>query len=161
MKRSEINAAYRSALACFQRHHWHLPPAPRWDTTDFGLGDFARAGLTLVNLPTEPVYCEKLMYGRRGQITPCHAHAKKEAIICRVGELPVQIWPARPDGTTTTAPVAFTVPLDGRPTSILGIGEVCTANDDRHDNFFIDPRIGRFPGIVENEPALVRLVSEA
>ncbi len=40
------------------------------------------------------------------------------------------------------------------------IGEVSTANDDRHDNFFLDPRIGRFPGIIEDEPAQVRLPGE-
>ena len=97
MKRSEINTAYRHALACFRRHHWTLPPAARWDITDFGLRDFPHLGLTLINLATEPEYCEKLMYGRRGQLTPCHPHAKKkEDIICRVGELTLQLWPAKP-----------------------------------------------------------------
>jgi D-lyxose ketol-isomerase len=37
---------------------------------------------------------------------------------------------------------------------------VSTANDDLHDNFFADERIGRFPGIEEDEPPLVRLVSD-
>jgi D-lyxose ketol-isomerase len=41
------------------------------------------------------------------------------------------------------------------------IGEVSTANDDRHDNFFVNPAIGRYPGIEEDEPAVARLVSEA
>ena len=36
MKRSVINRAYRDALACLARHHWALPPRPRWDITDFG-----------------------------------------------------------------------------------------------------------------------------
>jgi D-lyxose ketol-isomerase len=40
------------------------------------------------------------------------------------------------------------------------IGEVSTANDDVRDNRFLDPQVGRFPGIVEDEPARVRLVSE-
>jgi hypothetical protein len=40
------------------------------------------------------------------------------------------------------------------------IGEVSTANDDTADNFFLDPAIGRFPGIEEDEAASVRLVSE-
>jgi D-lyxose ketol-isomerase len=40
------------------------------------------------------------------------------------------------------------------------IGEVSTANDDRQDNIFANTRIGRFPEIDEDEPALVRLVSE-
>jgi len=50
MKRSEINAAYHSASACFAAHHWALPPSPKWDITDFGLGDFPGHGLTLINL---------------------------------------------------------------------------------------------------------------
>ena len=40
------------------------------------------------------------------------------------------------------------------------IGEVSTANDDLRDNFFLNPDIGRFPELVEDEPALVKLVSE-
>ena len=67
MKRSVINQAYRDALACFGRNHWALPPRPRWDITDFGLGDFDRHGLTLVNLASEPEYCEKLMFARRAR----------------------------------------------------------------------------------------------
>ena len=34
------------------------------------------------------------------------------------------------------------------------------ANDDLRDNFFLNPGVGRFPGIEEDEPALVKLVSE-
>jgi len=41
------------------------------------------------------------------------------------------------------------------------IGEVSTANDDLHDNFFVDPQVGRNPGIQEDEAAVVRLISEA
>jgi len=48
MKRSEINQAHREALDCFRRNGWKLPPKPRRDITDFGLGDFAKFGLTLV-----------------------------------------------------------------------------------------------------------------
>lgn len=190
MKRSAINRACREALACFARHHWHLPPHPRWDVTDFGLGDFDRFGLTLVNLATEPEYCEKLMHARRGQATPCHTHArKKEDIICRAGELGLRLWPARPE-PRASLPESFTVPVNGEPAPVAPgqvfplaagsrvtlvpgvwhefaplsdeciIGEVSTANDDRHDNFFLDPAIGRFPGIEEDEPAAFRLVSE-
>lgn len=189
MKRSAINRAVRDALACFARHHWHLPPRPRWDVTDFGLGDFPRFGLTLVNLATEPEYCEKLMHAHRGQTTPCHTHArKKEDIICRAGELGLRLWPARPDPAAPDRP--FTVPVNGEPHALragerlvlaagsrvtlvpgiwhefapLGdeciIGEVSTANDDLHDNFFLDPAVGRFPGIEEDEPAAIRLLSE-
>ncbi len=191
MKRSAINAVCREAAACFARHHWHLPPVPCWDVTDFGLGDFERYGLVLVNLAAEPEYCEKLMFARRGQTTPCHTHArKKEDIICRQGELALRLWPVRPD-TNTPLPATFIVPVNGGPvtmrpgeiyplaagsrvTLVPGvwhefapqsddciIGEVSTANDDQHDNFFLDPRVGRFPAIDEDEPAVFRLISES
>lgn len=190
MKRSVLNRVCREALACFSRHHWALPPAPRWDVTDFGLGDFDRFGLVLVNLATEPEYCEKLMYARRGQVTPCHTHArKKEDIICRHGELALRLWPARP-AAGQSLPATFTVPVNGAPVTVPTgetfrlpagsrvtlvpgvwhefapasddciIGEVSTANDDRHDNFFLDPAVGRFPAIEEDEPAAFRLLSE-
>ena len=190
MKRSAINRVCRDALACFARHHWSLPPDPRWDVTDFGLGDFERFGLTLVNLAAEPEYCEKLMYARPGQSTPCHTHArKKEDIICRNGELALRLWPAKPD-LKPGLPATFTVLINGVPATVptgqalvlaagsrvtltpgiwhefqpLGgeciIGEVSTANDDLHDNFFMNPEIGRFPAIEEDEPAAYRLVSE-
>ena len=190
MKRSVINQVCRDALACFTRHHWSLPPNPRWDVTDFGLRDFARFGLTLINLATEPEYCEKLMYARRGQMTPCHTHArKKEDIICRSGELALRLWPARPD-SRQDFPATFTLPVNGEPASVPTgqpfslaagsritlvpgvwhefqplseeciIGEVSTANDDLRDNSFLNPAIGRFPAIEEDEPAAVRLISE-
>jgi len=191
MKRSAINLAYRDASACFARHHWILPPAPKWDITDFGLGDFARHGLTLINLAAEPEYCEKLMYARRDQRTPCHTHArKKEDIICRSGALTLWLWPRKPASETAPAdgvvtvnvnalPVAvpagrpFVLPAGHRVTLVPGvwhafapasdeciIGEVSTANDDLHDNFFLNPDVGRFPGIEEDEPSQLRLLSE-
>jgi hypothetical protein len=40
------------------------------------------------------------------------------------------------------------------------LGEVSTANDDVNDNYFLNPDIGRYPGIEEDERPLVRLVSE-
>ena len=191
MKRSEINRAFREASACFARHHWSLPPAPAWDITDFGLGNFNHHGLTLINLAAEPEYCEKLMFARRGQVTPSHTHVvKKEDIICRSGELTLELWPAKP-ASASTPPGALTVSVNGRPHSLAAgeklilsagsrvtlvpgvwhafypssdeciIGEVSTANDDSHDNFFLNPDIGRFPGIEEDEPAAIRLLSES
>lgn len=190
MKRSEINRAFRDASICFAAHHWHLPPHPRWDITDFGLGQFEQQGLTLVNLTDEPEYCEKLMYARRGQTTPCHAHArKKEDIICRNGELTLRLWPTKP-AADIRQPDAFDVYVDGAARHVVPgaalvlaagsrvtlppgvwhsffpsseecvIGEVSTANDDTNDNFFLDPAIGRYPGIVEDEAPLVRLLGE-
>ena len=54
MKRSEINKIYLEASDCFRRLGWALTPNPQWDITDFGLGQFDRYGLTLVNLAEEP-----------------------------------------------------------------------------------------------------------
>jgi len=189
LKRSVINQTVRDAQAAFARHHWRLPPAPRWDVTDFGLGDFGNYGLTLVNLAEEPEYCEKLMFAYKDQRTPAHTHhKKKEDIIARAGTLAVRLWPCRPGEAPADA--TFTVPVNGQPvvlkpgsvleieagsrvTLVPGIyhefwpatddciiGEVSTANDDLHDNFFVDERVGRFPGIEEDEPPLVRLVGD-
>jgi hypothetical protein len=189
LRRSTINKAYRDALACFARHSWILPPRPQWDITDFGLGDFDRHGLTLVNLAAEPEYCEKLMFARLGQETPCHTHArKKEDIICRSGTLAVTLWSSRPDPGIRIA--ALTARVDGESIQIRAgqpvelaagsrvtiepgvwhafrpsspeciIGEVSTANDDVGDNFFLDPLVGRFPGIEEDEDRQVSLVGE-
>ncbi len=189
MHRSEINAACREAAACFARHGWTLPPAPRWDITDFGLGQFSRTGLVLITLADEPEYCEKLMFAQAWQLTPAHTHRKKkEDIICRHGRLVFELWPGVPDQARRGAD--FTVSRNGRPQPVRAgeafaldageritlmpgtyhafwaesadciIGEVSTANDDLHDNFFADPHIGRFPPIHEDEPAAFRLVND-
>src|SRR5690242_15166243 len=98
MKRSETNQLVQDASAFFRVHSWMLPPNPRWDVTDFGLGDWQRWGLVLVNLAEEPEYCEKLMYARRGMVTPAHSHKKKkEDIICRVGGLRITLWADKPE----------------------------------------------------------------
>ncbi len=189
MKRSEINRVIRDASACFAAHGWTLPPKPRWDVTDFGLGDFARSGLTLINLCEEPEYCEKLMYARKNQETPAHTHAKKkEDIICRWGELTLRLWAGKPAdsagkpcdvrvcGETRTLLSGDLLVLGAgeRVTLCPGtyhafwvsssegiIGEVSTANDDSNDNFFINPDIGRFPDVEEDEAPILKLLSDA
>jgi len=188
MKRSDINNLIRSAQACYRAHGWALPPKPLWDVTDFGLGDWRRFGLVLVNLAEQPEYCEKLMYAQKGMTTPAHCHRKKkEDIICRWGKLAVRVWPGVPDASQDHS---FTIPVDHEPfrvksgqvieleagsrvTLIPGVyhefypvseecivGEVSTANDDLHDNYFVNSEIGRYPGIEEDEPAYVRLLSD-
>lgn len=188
MKRSEINFLLESAAHCYQANGWALPPNPRWDITDFGLGDWRRYGLVLVNLAEEPEYCEKLMYAQKGMTTPAHAHGKKkEDIICRWGKLAVQVWAGKP---ATGSDTPFKIPINheeqvvssgtiveleagSRVTLVPGIyhefyplsdeciiGEVSTANDDLHDNFFVNPGVGRYPGIEEDEPPILRLISE-
>ena len=188
MKRSEINALIRSAQLCFTAHEWNLPPRPRWDVTDFGLADWRNFGLVLVNLAEEPEYCEKLMYAQKGMTTPAHCHRKKkEDIICRWGRLAVQVWAGVPDESRERE---FSMPIDHEPVTVKSgqiielpagsrvtlvpgvyhafypindeciIGEVSTANDDLNDNFFVNPDIGRYPNLEEDETAILRLLSD-
>jgi len=189
MKRSHINQLIRQASDCFAKHCWTLPPNPRWDVTDFGLNQYERYCLLLVNLAEEPEYCEKLMYARKGMTTLAHCHRKKkEDIISRWGTLRIQVWsgfPGKSDGEK------FTVFVNNEPRSVISgesvtinsgerirlvpgvyhefvpvseeciMGEVSTANDDLHDNFFANPDVGRFPGVDEDEPPFVKLLSDA
>lgn len=170
MKRADLEALRESAMRRFEATGWALPPHPKWDITDFGLGDWRRHGLVLVNLAEEPEYCEKLMYARRDMTTPMHCHRiKKEDIICRSGDLAVRIGggPAetvmvKVNGISVTvhSGVQLTLQAGERVTLLPGvlhefwplseecvIGEVSTANDDETDNFFTDPNVGRFPVI--------------
>jgi D-lyxose ketol-isomerase len=187
MKRSDINQLIRLAEKCFVGHGWVLPPEPRWDVTDFGLGAYRHYGLVLINLAEEPEYCEKLMYALKSMTTPAHAHGKKkEDIICRWGELEMLAWKDRALRQNET----LSLKINGRITEIRSghpirlrageritltpgiyheflpatqeciIGEVSTANDDLHDNFFINPDIGRFPGVEEDETRLLKLISD-
>lgn len=189
MKRSEINNAVRSASSYFEKNCWVLPPNPKWDVTDFGLGDFAKSGLVLINLAEEKEYCEKLMYATRNQLTPAHYHKeKKEDIICRKGVLVVRLW--KKDIDLAETGVQLKLKINGVEKAILSgekvvlqsgervtinagvwhefypdsieciIGEVSTANDDVNDNFFDDERIGRFSEIEEDETPVVRLLSD-
>lgn len=189
MKRSEINTVYHEAKACFEANGWTLPPNPRWDITDFGLGKFDQFGLTLINLAEEVEYCEKLMYARKGQTTPLHTHKqKKEDIICRSGRLALELWSGHPENVAKGMPLE--VPINGEKRMIASgdvlnlaageritlkpgiyhafwpasegciIGEVSTANDDTNDNLFVNPSVGRFPGIEEDTASAVKLISE-
>ena len=188
MKRSEINQLVVDATAFFQHNGWVLPPSPKWDVTDFGLGDWQAFGLVLVNLAEQPEYCEKLMYAKEGMTTPAHCHAKKkEDIISRNGLVRVQLWadiPERSDGMPVSVFVngesktiksgAFVDLRSGwRVTITPGvyhefvplsdecvIGEVSTANDDVNDNIFINTLVGRYPDIDEDEAPIVRLLSD-
>lgn len=182
MKRSEINAIIKEAKRAFDKHCWVLPPNPKWDVTDFGLGDFENVGLTLVNLSEQAEYCEKLMYVKEDQVTPTHYHGcKKEDIICRWGVLAVKIssdedmvklqingeerdiWTGETiflsagERITMTKGIRHSFWAD---TDYAILGEVSTANDDENDNFFDNPDVGRFSEIVEDEPAIVKLVSD-
>ena len=188
MKRSTINKAYRRASEFFQRHGWALLPHFKWDITDFGLGHFEQQGLVLINLAEEPEYCEKLMYAEADQRTPAHYHKqKKEDIICRMGTLCMQVWD-RDD--KVHAERSFQLKVNGEYRTVQSgtvlqlqagervtlepgiwhefwpasaqciIGEVSTANDDAHDNFFDNADIGRFPDVEEDEAPLINLLSD-
>ena len=115
MKRSEINAAMRDALALFKEYKITLPAFVLWskddwktkggeeikdnmlgwDITDFGRGDFNDIGLLLITLRNgnqknpqkyPKPYAEKLMVVKEKQITPMHFHWNKmEDIINRGG----------------------------------------------------------------------------
>lgn len=188
MKRSEINTLILDATKCFEEHGWALPPKPKWDVTDFGLGNWRSHGLVLINLAEEPEYCEKLMYAKQGMSTPAHCHRKKkEDIICRSGALTIRVWAGQP-GAAPPGPVRLKVNGEMREVQsgsdiILNsgervtlepwiyhefepaseeciIGEVSTANDDLHDNYFVREDIGRFPEIEEDEFPLTPLVSD-
>ena len=189
MNRSAVNQVVKDANAMFKKNGWHLPPEPKWDVTDFGLGDFNAYGLVLVNLAEEAEYCEKIMYAKKGMTTPCHAHKlKKEDIIVRNGKLAIQIWKGKPGENKNGEP--FNIKINGlfsevysgdilklssgeRVTLVPGIyhefyplsdeciiGEVSTVNDDLHDNYFINQDIGRFSNIIEDELPIVKLISD-
>ena len=176
-------------MRCFEAAQWALPPKPKWDVTDFGLGRFDQVGLVSVNLAAQPQYCEKLMYAKERQVTPTHTHGKKkEDIICRRGRLAIELWKGHPDRTRKGE--VFRLLRNGETTDVCSgeallllagervtlepgvyhafwpdspeaiIGEVSTANDDAHDNFFVDTSVGRFPEIDEDEAPLVRLLWE-
>ncbi len=179
MKRSVINEMCQEAKDVFEKHGWTLPPEPKWDFSDFGKGDIKNYALVLINLAEEKEYCEKLMYARVGQYTPCHCHrSKKEDIICRHGKFVIRLW----DDFEKTNGKDISININGKPhvfksgsdivieagsriTLTRGIyheftplvdetiiGEVSTANDDVNDNFFTDPEICRLPEIDEDEP---------
>jgi len=189
MRRSEVNESIKYAKEVFEKHHWMLPPNPKWDVTDFGLGDFNSSGLILINLAEEKEYCEKLMFAYPNQVTPLHTHKKKkEDIIVRWGALKLELWNGVPDDGKRDE--NFEVQISGQKQILRNgseiiisageritltpgiyhafwpiseeciIGEVSTANDDLNDNFFINLNIGRFVEMEEDEPAFVRLVSD-
>jgi len=189
MKRSTVNQAVRDAESVFEKYHWALPPNPKWDVTDFGLGDFKTSGLVLINLAEEKEYCEKLMFAYPKQMTPLHTHKKKkEDIIVRWGALKLELWNGLPDENKRKE--TFEIQVSGHKQTIFNgseivilaggritltpgiyhafwpisenciIGEVSTANDDLNDNFFINPDIGRFSAMEEDEDTLVTLVSD-
>ncbi|MCI1722676.1 MAG: D-lyxose/D-mannose family sugar isomerase [Lachnospiraceae bacterium] len=144
MKRSEINAVIKGFEARLQEYRFALPPfcsfTPEewqtkgheydeirdnmlgWDITDYGLGDFAKTGLSLITLRNGNVrnpkytksYAEKIMMTLPGQISPNHFHWNKmEDIINRGGgNVIFRLWNATKDEQLDTTDVK--VFSDGR-----------------------------------------------
>ncbi len=143
MKRSEINSIIDDTVSFARSFGFLLPPfafwSPEewrskgheadeirdcmlgWDLTDFGLGDFARFGLTMFTIRNGHLsdsryakpYCEKMLISGEGQITPTHFHwSKSEDIINRGGgELTVQVYNSTPEEDLDDTDV--TVSIDG------------------------------------------------
>lgn len=150
MKRSEINEAIRRMEAFAAKQGFALPPfcgwTPEdwqtkdcaydeirdnmlgWDVTDYGAGDFAKMGFSLVTIRNgnfdrrdayPKPYAEKLLYLDEGQYSPMHFHwSKMEDIINRGGgNALITVYNAAPDETLADSDVtlrcdgrAFTVP---------------------------------------------------
>ncbi len=139
MKRSQINAAISDARLALDRHGWHLPPRPRWDVTGFGLGQFEKMGLTLVNLAELPQYCEKLLFAKARQLTIMHCHKKKqEDIISRVGTFAMRVAAHDAD---------FKCDRKGAPIRVLVNGEDRTVESDSIVYLKPGERITLFPGV--------------
>ena len=130
MKRSEINQALKRMEAMIDTLHVALPPfcyyTPEewktkgheydeirdnmlgWDITDYGSGDFARIGFSLITLRNgnqknqekyPKPYAEKLLYLEEGQYALNHFHwYKMEDIINRGGgTLLIRVYNSLPD----------------------------------------------------------------
>lgn len=116
MKRSDINKSIKRMEALLEKHTFLLPEfcswVPEdwntkgseyneirdnmlgWDVTDYGMGNFAELGLTLITIRNGNVhndkytknYAEKIMMIQEGQVSPMHFHwSKMEDIINRGG----------------------------------------------------------------------------
>jgi len=129
MKRSEINSIIKKMEALLSKYSFLLPDFCHWspddwknkgaeydeirdnmlgwDVTDYGLGNFAELGLTLITVRNGNVhnsaypkpYAEKIMMILEGQVSPMHFHWKKmEDIINRGGgNLVFQLYNATKD----------------------------------------------------------------
>ena len=94
MKRSEINRAVKRASEAFEKHGWILPPNPKWDVTDFGLGDFEKYGLICINLTEQPEYCEKIMFLNKSRLYLLIITLLRKKILSADGENLLLSWKA-------------------------------------------------------------------
>ncbi len=154
MKRSEINKIIDDAIALAEEKGFLLPPFAYWsseevvaknseydeifdnklgwDITDFGSGDFAKCGLTMLTIRNgnyaderyAKPYAEKILVSYEGQVTPYHYHAKKmEDIINRGGgNLIVKLYNAL--SPTEFADTDVLVNKDGRKYTVKAGEEI-------------------------------------
>ncbi len=142
MKRSEINALQREAVAFFKRQKFYLPPWAfwsvsdwksnrsqatevienklGWDLTDFGRGNFNEKGLLLFTLRNGKPgvagckdYAEKIMIVREEQLTPWHFHWHKMEDIINRGEGNLVVELCNSTEDGLLADSAVTVQVDG------------------------------------------------
>lgn len=143
-----------------------------------------------VGVPGDITYAEKILLLGEAQVTPLHTHNhKSEDIINRGGGVMVLELANATAGGVSDQPVrvlsdgrerilAPMEPLHLHPGESVTLhpgtyhafyalpghgpvlaGEVSNVNDDLTDNLFLDP-VGRFPHVVEDEPALYPLWNE-
>ena len=154
MKRSEINALIREAVAFFDMHHFKLPPFAfwnpadwrekgeeaeeirachlGWDLTDFGSGDFHRIGLFLFSIRNGNVsdafnlksYAEKIMIVEEEQVTPWHFHARKMEDIINRGGGNLVIVLCNTDAYGEQVDAPVVVSLDGVRQTVEAHGRV-------------------------------------
>jgi D-lyxose ketol-isomerase len=155
MKRSEVNTIIRDALKFVRGKGLEFPPFATWtpddwrklgedqrelvdnmlgwDVTDFGSGNFSKAGLTVFtfrngnfhNKATYPKpYAEKLLLSNKGQELPFHFHwSKMEDIINRGGgDLVLTLYNS--DAKEDFADTDVTVTVDGRKLTVAPGGTV-------------------------------------
>lgn len=181
MKRSEINCALRDMELACARHKCYLPPfcgfTPDewqrlgkefdeirdcrlgWDITDFGSGDFAHTGFSLITvrngnrlMPEKypKVYAEKLLYLKAGQHALNHFHWNKtEDIINRGGgNVLIRVYNALPnEEVDRSSPV--TVCCDGKCSTVpagtqikLTPGESIHISRYMYHDFSVEPGTG-------------------
>ncbi|MEO0637184.1 MAG: D-lyxose/D-mannose family sugar isomerase [Pseudomonadota bacterium] len=137
--------------------------------------------------PSSAPYAEKLLFVDEGQETPFHSHhAKMEDIINRGGGnlivefrhedgdtgaihilvdgRKVELQPDEPlrlmPGESVTIPRRLYHRFYGEAgRGKVFVGEVSQVNDDRTDNYFLEP-LGRFSEVEEDEPAILPLWNE-
>jgi D-lyxose ketol-isomerase len=147
MKRSEINAILRDAIAFLKEYRFALPgfaywtPAEwatrgpefrdivtqqlGWDITDFGSGNFAQVGLFLFTLrngslddPNGKTYAEKIMIVQENQLTPTHYHSQKMEDIINRGGGNLQIRMWNADDKDGLGGDDVTVSMDGQVVTV-------------------------------------------